>query len=186
MFVSVCRLLEKKGIDHGIRAFAAMAAAFPDCRYLVVGDGPYRARLEAIAAEEGVAARVVFAGQVAETELVDHYRLGDAFVMPNRELANGDTEGFGLVFLEANGCGLPVVAGCAGGSPDAVTDGVNGLVVDGRDVAAIEAAMRRLRRDPALRASLVARGLAVAEGADWRRKAAGFLRACLERQPAAG
>ena len=60
VFVSVCRLLEKKGIDHAIRAFASVAADFPDCRYLVVGDGPYRARLEAIAAEAGVAGRVVF------------------------------------------------------------------------------------------------------------------------------
>ena len=82
---------------------------------------------------------------MAEDELVDHYRLGDVFVMPNRERANGDTEGFGLVFLEANRCAVPVVAGCAGGSPDAVSDGVNGLVVDGRDVGVTTGAMRRLR-----------------------------------------
>ena len=179
VFVSVCRLLEKKGIDHAIRAFADVLAAYPDCRYLVVGDGVYRARLEAIARETGVASAVVFAGLVAEDELVDHYRLGDVFVMPNRELANGDTEGFGLVFLEANACGVPVVAGCAGGSPDAVTDGVNGLVVDGRDVGAIGGAMRRLRGEAGLRAGLAERGVEVAAGADWRGKAAGFLGVCL-------
>ncbi|MGH7042071.1 MAG: glycosyltransferase family 4 protein [Acetobacteraceae bacterium] len=179
VFVSVCRLLEKKGIDHAIRAFAAVAAAFPDCRYLVVGDGAFRERLGAIAAEEGVAERVVFTGQVAEEELVDHYRLGDVFVMPNRELANGDTEGFGLVFLEANACGLAVVAGCAGGSPDAVSDGVNGLVVDGRDVTAIGGALQRLRTDGALRAALAARGLDVAAAADWREKVGAFLGVCL-------
>jgi phosphatidyl-myo-inositol dimannoside synthase len=179
VFVSVCRLLEKKGIDHTIRAFATLAATFPDCRYLVVGDGTYRARLEALAEEEGVADRVVFAGQVAEEELVDHYRLGDVFVMPNRELPNGDTEGFGLVFLEANACGIPVVAGCAGGSPDAVTDQVNGLVVDGRDVGAITAAMRRLREDKAVRERLAVRGREVAAGAAWRGKTVGFLGVCL-------
>ena len=179
VFVSVCRLLEKKGIDLAIRAFATVAAAFPDCRYLVVGEGAYRGRLETIAAEAGVADQVVFAGQVAEEELVDHYRLGDVFVMPNRELENGDTEGFGLVFLEANGCGLPVVAGCAGGSPDAVRDGVNGLVVDGRDLGAITAAMRRLAEDAGLRAGLAARGVAVATAADWRGKAGAFVGVCV-------
>ncbi len=180
VFVSVCRLLEKKGIDHAIRAFASVAADFPDCRYLVVGDGPYRARLEAIAAEAGVAGRVVFSGLVAEEELVDHYRLGDVFVMPNRELANGDTEGFGLVFLEANGCGVPVVAGNAGGSPDAVSDGVNGLVVDGRDVEAITEAMRRMRADAGLREALAARGLEVAEKADWTRRVERFVAVCTQ------
>ena len=179
VFVAVCRLLKKKGIDHAIRAFASVVAAFPDSRFLVVGDGAFRDRLEGIAAEVGVGEQVVFTGLVAEEELVDHYRLGDVFVMPNRELPNGDTEGFGLVFLEANACGLAVVAGNAGGSPDAVSDGVNGLVVDGRDVAAIGTAMLRLRKDAGLREVLAARGLEVAAGADWRGKAGAFLEVCV-------
>ena len=175
VFVSVCRLLEKKGVDRALEAFAMLAPEFPEARFLVVGDGPYRPALEALAVALGVAGRVVFTGLVAEEELVDHYRLGDVFVMPNRELANGDTEGFGLVFLEANGCGLPVVAGSAGGSPDAVTDGENGLVVDGRDVAAVAGAMRRMMAEPGVWARLAEGGLARAAAADWRWKAAEFL-----------
>ena len=84
VFVSVCRLLEKKGIDHAIRGFAEVVAQYPDSRYLVVGEGPYRPALEAIAADCGVADKVVFTGAVADDELVDHYVLGDVFVMPNR------------------------------------------------------------------------------------------------------
>jgi phosphatidylinositol alpha-1,6-mannosyltransferase len=175
VFVSVCRLLEKKGIDQAIRAFARVAEEFPDSRYLVVGDGPYRAALEAIAAACGVADKVAFAGAVAEEELVDHYALGDVFVMPNRRLANGDTEGFGLVFLEANACGLPVIAGSDGGSIDAVRHGANGLLVDGHSVDAIAAAMLEVRRDPELRARLRAGGLDAAAAADWRHKAQAFL-----------
>ena len=175
VFVSVCRLLEKKGIDQAIRAFVRVAAAFPDSRYLVVGDGPYRPALEAIVAECGVTGRVTFAGAVAEDELVDHYVLGDVFVMPNRRLANGDTEGFGLVFLEANACGLPVIAGSDGGSIDAVRDRVNGLLVDGHSVDAIAAAMLALRRDAALSARLREGGLAAAAAADWRLKARAFV-----------
>ena len=55
----------------------------------------------------------MFAGAVPDAELIDHYALGDAFIMANREMPDGDTEGFGLVFLEANACGLPVIAGRA-------------------------------------------------------------------------
>jgi phosphatidylinositol alpha-1,6-mannosyltransferase len=175
VFVSVCRLLEKKGIDQAIRAFADVAAHYPDSRYLVVGEGPYRAALETLAAACGVADRVRFSGAVTDDELVEHYALGDVFVMPNRRLANGDTEGFGLVFLEANACGLPVIAGSDGGSTDAVRHGVNGLLVDGHSVAAIARAMLRLREDAGLRERLRAGGHEAAAAADWRHKAAAFL-----------
>jgi phosphatidylinositol alpha-1,6-mannosyltransferase len=178
VFVSVCRLVEKKGIDNTIRAFAGVRRRYPGCRYLVVGSGPYETALNHLAAEIGVAGDVVFTGDVTEADLVAHYCLGDAFVMPNRALADGDTEGFGLVFLEANGCGLPVIAGCDGGSRDAVQDGVNGLVVDGHSVAAIEAAMLALIGDAALRAKLARQGRLVAAGGVGRGRAAAFLAAC--------
>jgi phosphatidylinositol alpha-1,6-mannosyltransferase len=154
--------VEKKGIDYAIRAFAAVQRRVPGCRYLVVGSGPYEAALRTIAAEAGVGGSVVFAGDVTEDDLVAHYCLGDVFVMPNRALADGDTEGFGLVFLEANGCGLPVIAGRDGGSCDAVRDGVNGLVVDGHSVAAIEAAMLALLGDAGLHGRLARQGREVA------------------------
>jgi phosphatidylinositol alpha-1,6-mannosyltransferase len=185
VFVSVCRLVEKKGIDNTIRAFVAVRRRYRDCRYLVVGTGPYEAALRRIATEAGVAESVVFAGDVTEEDLVAHYCLGDAFVMPNRALADGDTEGFGLVFLEANGCGLPVIAGRDGGSRDAVQDGVNGLVVDGHSVAAIEAAMLALIGDAALRARLARQGWEVAAEADWRGRAAAFLAVCEGTSPVA-
>ena len=178
VFVSVCRLVEKKGIDNTIRAFAAVQRHYPDCRYLVVGNGPYEAALRRLAAEAGVADSVIFAGDVAEADLVAHYCLGDVFVMPNRALADGDTEGFGLVFLEANGCGLPVIAGRDGGSLDAVQDGVNGLVVDGHSMTAIEAAMLVLISDVALRGRLARQGQEAAAAADWHGRAAAFLAAC--------
>jgi phosphatidylinositol alpha-1,6-mannosyltransferase len=178
VFVSVCRLLEKKGIDNTIRAFAEVLRRTPASRYLIVGTGPYQETLEALALAENVADRVVFAGQVSDDDLAEHYQLGDVFVMPNRRLANGDTEGFGLVFLEANGCGLPVIAGNDGGSTDAVQHGVNGLVVDGRSVEQIAAAMLAMQQDPALYARLRQGGLDVATQAGWEEKGRAFLRVC--------
>jgi phosphatidylinositol alpha-1,6-mannosyltransferase len=180
VFITVCRLVEKKGVDQALRAFAQLLPQHPDTRYVVVGSGPYEPALQALAVELGVAHAVAFAGNVAEHELVDHYRLGDVFVMPNRALPNGDTEGFGLVFLEANGCGLPVIAGQDGGSTDAVRDDENGLVVDGNSVPAILTAMKRLREDSVLRARLARLGLATADAADWSGRADAFLRVCVE------
>lgn len=183
VFVSVCRLLEKKGVDNALRAFASLAAQEPSgqvapSRFLIVGTGPYETALMELARQLGVADRVVFTGLVPEEDLIDLYRLGDVFVMPNRELPDGDTEGFGLVFLEANACGVPVVAGRDGGSTDAVQDGVNGLLVDGRSVAQIAEAMRKLRDDPELRARLRRGGLALTAEAGWEDKTEAFLRFC--------
>ncbi len=182
VFVTVCRLLEKKGVDQALRALAALLPDHPQTCYLIVGSGPYEPELRSLARDLAISHAVVFAGNVPEHELVEHYRLGDVFVMPNRALPNGDTEGFGLVFLEANGCGIPVIAGQDGGSADAVKDGENGLVVDGNSVPAIEAAMRRLLTDPALRARLSSQGLQAAQAADWSSRAETFLRVCLEDQ----
>ncbi len=178
IFVSVCRLLEKKGIDQAIRAFARVHRVHPDTSYVVVGTGGFEASLREIAAAEGVAERVIFTGDVTEDDLVAHYCLGDMFVMPNREMENGDTEGFGLVFLEANSCGLPVIAGSDGGSRDAVQHGVNGLVVNGRSVEAITQAMLDLLQDDALRARLIEGAQMVSQAADWRRKTEMFTAIC--------
>ncbi len=177
-FVSVCRLLEKKGVDHALRAFAAILPEQPDARFLIVGTGPYEAALHALAAGLALGDSVAFAGEVTDAELADHYRAGDVFVMPNRAMPDGDTEGFGLVFLEANACGLPVISGRDGGSTEAVQDGINGLVVDGHCVPEIAQAMRRLRDDPALRARLQEGGLRVAAEADWGVRVRQFLRLC--------
>jgi phosphatidylinositol alpha-1,6-mannosyltransferase len=179
VFIAVCRLLEKKGVDNAIRAFAGLHRTQPACRYLIIGTGPFAGRLAAIVAECGVTDSVIFAGDVPDEDLADHYSLGDVFLMPNRALPDGDTEGFGLVFLEANAAGLPAIAGRDGGSTDAVQDGVNGLVVDGNSVTEIGIAMRRLFESSALREKLAQHGLERASSMDWSRRSAAFLEACL-------
>jgi phosphatidylinositol alpha-1,6-mannosyltransferase len=93
-------------------------------------------------------------------------------------MPDGDTEGFGLVFLEANACGKPVVAGKAGGAPDAVTDQVNGLTVDGNSITAIADAVCALFTDQNLYARLSQGGLAVARRSGWESRAADFLELC--------
>lgn len=176
--VTVARLVPRKGIDRLIRALPAVAAAVPDLMHLVVGDGECRGALEAQARDLGLADRVVFAGQVPEAELAAHFRLGEVFAMTNRRTEDGEDEGFGLVFLEAMACGVPVLGGRAGGVPEVVTEGETGLLVEADDTPAVAAALIRLLTDAPLRARLRAAGLQAAAAASWPRRAARFLALC--------
>ncbi|WP_263808686.1 glycosyltransferase family 4 protein [Salinibacter sp.] len=116
-----------KGHDEVLEVLPNLAEEIPDVAYLICGDGDDRPRLERKAERLGLSDRVVFAGYVPEEEKEDHYRLADAFVMPGRG------EGFGIVYLEAMACGLPVVASSADASREAVRDGQLGTVVDPSD-----------------------------------------------------
>lgn len=178
ILLTVGRLSARKGMDRVIEALPAVLSRHPDVHYLIVGEGAYRAHLARLAAELGLADHVTFAGSVSDRALLEHYAIADVFVMPHRQLASGDTEGFGVVFLEANACGVPVVAGMAGGAADAVQNDVNGLTVDGEDVRAIAQAIVRILADPALRERLRAGGLARARQADCHHKTAQFLDLC--------
>lgn len=178
IILSVGRVVPRKGMDAIVRALPAILEAVPDAHFLVVGGGKYRAMVESLAREFGVADHVTFAGRVADEELVEYYRLCDLFAMPNREMPDGDTEGFGLVFLEANACGKPVVGGKAGGAVEAVRDGENGLLVDGWSVRSIETAITRLLTDDALYERIAPQALAIARAADSRKKALEFNALC--------
>jgi phosphatidylinositol alpha-1,6-mannosyltransferase len=91
---------------------------------------------------------VIFSGSVPFAELPAHYAAGDVFAMPCRSRLHGrEVEGLGIVYLEANACGLPVVAGDSGGAPDAVLEGVTGHVVDGRQVGEVASRVSELLED---------------------------------------
>ena len=122
-----------KGVDVTIRAIPIIAESFPNVKYLVIGRGDDQPRLEALAASEGMADRVVFAGFVATPDLPAHFRLADAYIMPSQE-------GFGIVYLEAMACGVPVLAGDADGSAEPLQDGKLGWQVPHRDPEAVAAA----------------------------------------------
>ncbi|WP_082803647.1 MULTISPECIES: glycosyltransferase family 4 protein [unclassified Anabaena] len=122
-----------KGVDMTIRALPKIAQVFPDVKYLVIGRGDDQPRLAKLAQDLGVSDRVVFAGFVPTDDLVSHYRLADAYIMPSQE-------GFGIVYLEAMACGVPVLSGDDDGSADPVQDGKVGWRVPHRDPEAVAAA----------------------------------------------
>jgi len=122
-----------KGVDVTIRALPKIAQVFPEVKYLVIGRGDDQPRLAQLAKDLGVSDRVVFAGFVPTEDLIAHYRLADAYIMPSQE-------GFGIVYLEAMACGVPVLSGDADGSADPLQDGKLGWRVPHRDADAVAAA----------------------------------------------
>lgn len=178
IILTVGRIVPRKGFDAVIRAMPKIVEKVPDAHYLIVGSGHFRANLEALVAQCGVQAYVSFAGQVTDQELADYYRLCDLFVMPNREMPDGDTEGFGLVFLEANACGKPVIGGTAGGAVEAVHNEENGLLVDGWSVQDVAEAITRLLMDATLYQRISQRGLEIAQASSSRAKAEEFQQLC--------
>jgi phosphatidylinositol alpha-1,6-mannosyltransferase len=178
VLLSVGRLVPRKGTDHLVQAMEIVTRTHPEVHLLIAGEGALRATLADLISTRGLGSSVTLLGAVTDEALAELYALADIFTLPNRRMPDGDTEGFGLVFLEANACGKPVIAGQAGGATDAVADGVNGLTVDGADVSAIAAAIIRLIEQPALCQSLARSGLDLAARSDWRNRSTQFLALC--------
>jgi phosphatidylinositol alpha-1,6-mannosyltransferase len=157
--VCVSRMVARKGQDVLVRALPLVQAQVPGAALLLVGDGPHRPAVARLAATLGVESDVVFAGRVPWDETPAYYDAGDVFCMPTRTRLGGlEPEALGICYLEAAATGLPVVAGSSGGAPDAVLDGENGYVVDGRSVVGVADRLVQLLSDRALAARFGARG----------------------------
>jgi phosphatidylinositol alpha-1,6-mannosyltransferase len=145
--VSVSRLVPRKGHDVLIRAMPDVARVVPDAALLIVGAGPYRGRLDGLAADAPPGS-VVFAGEVPREELPASYAAGQVFAMPCRSRWGGlEVEGFGIVFLEAAATGRAVIAGRSGGAAEAIVDGTTGLLVESGEPKAVALAMVALLDD---------------------------------------
>ena len=157
LIVSVGRLSRRKGFDQVIRALPSLLERGISVHYALIGVGPDRQFLHDLAAELNVSQSVHLLGHVSQEDLPRWYNAADVVAMPNRDV-EGDTEGFGMVFLEAAACGKPTLAGLSGGTGAAVIDGVTGLRVDGGSERAVAEALRRLLEDRALARALGEKG----------------------------
>ena len=167
--VCVSRMVARKGQDTLVRALPLIRERVPGAALLLVGDGPYRRRIEALVDRRAMGPHVVLTGRVPWAQTPVYYDAGDVFCMPTRTRRGGlEPEALGICYLEAAATGLPVVAGDSGGAPDAVLAGENGFVVDGRDVAAVADRCARLLLDADLARRFGERGRAwVAESWRW-------------------
>jgi phosphatidylinositol alpha-1,6-mannosyltransferase len=148
VIVSVGRLVHRKGQDHLIQALPEILKSVPDAHILMVGQGPYLSHLQKLVHNLNLIDHVSFIGRIQYAQLPQYICAGDIFAMPSRSRFFGlEVEGLGIVYLEASACGLPVIAGSSGGAPDAVLDGVTGIVVDGENNQEIATAAIKLLQD---------------------------------------
>ena len=163
LVVCSSRLVARKGQDVLIRGWPEVRRQAKGARLVIVGSGPYERKLKAMAGEG-----VVFTGAVPGERLRDIVAAADVFAMPARTRLGGlDVEGLGIVYLEAQACGVPVVAGDSGGAPETVT-AETGVVVDGRDTGAVAKAITQLLLDDQRRTQMGRAGRAhVTERFSW-------------------
>jgi phosphatidylinositol alpha-1,6-mannosyltransferase len=148
---SVSRLHAYKGHETVLRALAQLPEMVRRrFVYLVAGKGPYELALRSEADRLGLGSTMRWLGFVPEEDLPELYRASDLFVLCTRETTDQqEVEGFGMVFLEAQACGTPVVGTRTGGIPDAVREGEGGWLIDQDDATALARVLAQLAVDPA-------------------------------------
>jgi len=177
--LTVARLVARKGIDTMIAALPAIIRAHPNLRYRVVGDGPDRARLLALAEQYGVTSHIDFTGAAGPTDLPTLYAAADLFILASREdPITADVEGFGLVLLEAQAAGTPVIAAASGGMPDALLPGETGLLVPPDDPQALAGAVLDLLANPGRRRAMATAAASYARSRTWRALAEEVIALC--------
>ncbi len=151
--LSVGTLKKRKGYEHSIRAFAEIAKDFPGLKYVIVGQGPERENIQLLITNYQLQNRVVVFSKVEEGFLVALYQNAELFIlMPHDD--KKDIEGFGLVFLEAAACGLPVIGTKNSGATDAIVPGVNGYLVEPDNTGEAAAAISKILSRKELRQKL--------------------------------
>jgi glycosyltransferase involved in cell wall biosynthesis len=167
-FLSVGRLIERKGCGLVIESLARIRHLLSNWRYVIIGNGPYESELRDLALKHNLSRNVQIMVNVDSEKVLEWYRLSDVFVMVSREIPEkGEVEGLGLVYMEAGGASLPVIAGRTGGVVDVVEEGVNGFLVDSFSQEQISETILKLYRDRSLREMLGRKGRLLAED-EWR------------------
>jgi len=126
--------VEVKGFEFLIRSMARVYEKYPQTRLTIIGEGPLRAELEALTRNLAVDEAVEFVGAASRQVVRDHFSRAHLFAMSCIRANDGSEEGQGLVFIEAQACGLPVLATRSGGIPEVIRDGESGFLVPERDV----------------------------------------------------
>ncbi|ACF12767.1 glycosyl transferase group 1 [Chloroherpeton thalassium ATCC 35110] len=151
VILTLARLKERKGHDRVIQALPKILSEVPNVRYLISGktDSDYARRLMQLCRDLNLEKQVTFIGYIEPEALNAHYNLCDVYIMPSYELTEtGDTEGFGITYLEANACEKPVIGGRSGGVLDAIEDGKSGFLVAPDNILEIEEKLLLLLKNP--------------------------------------
>lgn len=192
IILTVANLQRHKGQDMVIKALPAIRNKFPNAVYCVVGKGRDDGYLRALAGDVGVGGSVRFFSNLkSRDELRDFYNMSDVFIMPSRMIPERkDVEGFGIAYLEANACGKPVIGGRSGGVPDAVEEGVTGLLVSPENADEIAEGVVKILGNPELGRRLGEKGRErVIRELNWKNRAERLREVCdrvLDKRQRAG
>jgi phosphatidylinositol alpha-1,6-mannosyltransferase len=163
IILTLARIVERKGHDVVIQCLPRILEKFPEVVYIIVGpcqDVSYYNYLKELIKQLHLEKKVIFTDMVERDDLNKYYSMSDVYVMVSRTLEEkGDSEGFGITFLEANACGCPVIGSYAGGIPDAVEDGVNGFLVPPDDVSRLTEKILTIIGNPSIAKQLKEDGL---------------------------
>src|SRR5439155_14831951 len=159
--VQAGRLIEKKGLPVTLRAFAAFLRQYPNATLTIAGEGPMLGELQRLACELNVEARVSFTGFISQEQLRDIYYRSHIFLHPSQTGHDGNQEGIPNSMLEAMASGLPVFATQHGGIPEAVENGVSGVLVPERDHEELARALLNASEDSAFLSRLALSGAEV-------------------------
>ena len=166
--LAVGRFIARKGHETLVKAWPRVVQAYPDAVLVLVGRGPRLPYVSRLAQELGVRNSTRLTGYLGDAEVAALYRICTLFALPTGAAGDGDVEGFGLVFTEANAYGKPVVSGRSGGTVDAVTDGATGLLVEPDDAASVADAILELLHNPAAAAATGEAGRRRTETLTWQ------------------
>jgi glycosyltransferase involved in cell wall biosynthesis len=169
-------LVERKGIKNLVQAMPRILTTMPKVMLVVVGDGPERDRLKEEVRRLGLSGNVIFAGKVAENKLLRLYEISDVFVLPAIVDSDGNTEGLGVVLLEAMSTQKPVVASRVGGIPEVVVHKQTGILVEPGNPDELARAITYLLKNDQISVKMGRKGRQRAEQIfDWNLIASSFL-----------
>ncbi len=172
----VGRLVEKKGVADLIAAVAGLPKDLLDRVELwIIGDGTERDHLKTLARDHKIEDKVVFHGRLPNAILPDYYAAADIFIAPSIVDAGGDTEGQGVILLEAMASGTAVISTRTGGIAEIIEHGKTGLLVEPKQIKSLSDAIKQLLLDESLRQGQCSLGKLAAEPYDWKEIARKFV-----------
>ena len=164
IILTLARIIRRKGHDTVIKCLPSLIKKFPNIQYVIAG--PHRKKdtyldeLKLLAKELSVENHIVFVDYIPDSDLNEIYSRSQVYVMVSRTYNDiGDSEGFGITFLEANACGCPVIGSTEGGIPDAVENNKNGLLVPADDIKSLTKAIEKFLEDQSFRRKIINQGI---------------------------
>ena len=164
IILTLARIIRRKGHDTVIKCLPRLIKKFPNIQYVIAG--PHRKKdtyldeLKLLAKELSVENHIVFVDYIPDSDLNEIYSRSQVYIMVSRTYNDiGDSEGFGITFLEANACGCPVIGSTEGGIPDAVKNNKNGLLVPADDIKSLTKAIEKFLEDQSFRRKIIDQGI---------------------------